>query len=165
MARPSFWNGKQCFVDGCEEPAKSRGVCKTHYAKFNRHGSVAKHRRPTFAEVRRQAIADAVITLVQAKILPSTASPQVVADALDLQPADLHAALARRRGKHREDLPRANVDRRTFPPGHKRCSKCKKVKPLHDFHSDCNSVDGHYHMCASCKITYQRQWRRRRRSA
>lgn len=30
---------RTCSIDGCEKPAKTRGWCRMHYIRFNRHGN------------------------------------------------------------------------------------------------------------------------------
>lgn len=39
----------------------------------------------------------------------------------------------------------------------KRCSKCKEIKPLNDFHKDNRSKDGHQSKCKDCKKQYHLQ--------
>jgi hypothetical protein len=40
-ARPA----RTCGVDGCQEPARSRGMCLTHYGRFRRYGDPLQRRR------------------------------------------------------------------------------------------------------------------------
>lgn len=39
----------------------------------------------------------------------------------------------------------------------KKCSKCKKIKPLGDFHKRSNSADGRQGYCRPCRSEYERK--------
>lgn len=41
----------------------------------------------------------------------------------------------------------------------KRCYQCKQIKPLLEFHKNCNRKDGHQGYCKICNAEHTRKWR------
>ena len=41
----------------------------------------------------------------------------------------------------------------------KRCSNCREIKPLDDFHRSAASKDGHISKCKPCQVAYGRKRR------
>jgi hypothetical protein len=62
-----------------------------------------------------------------------------------------HAAMSKKKGQPE------------VPEGMKRCSRCKEVKPLTEFHKDCCAPDGHKSACKIChsRIVNEKQKARR----
>lgn len=48
-----------------------------------------------------------------------------------------------------------------IPPGHKKCTGCKMIKPLDDFHFHKNGKDGYSPVCKECKSKIWREYRNR----
>ena len=45
----------------------------------------------------------------------------------------------------------------------KKCSSCKKLKPLNEFFNDTSRIDGKYGICKKCRSIINRNWRKNNR--
>lgn len=146
---------KLCSELGCSGIARSRGLCRKHYARWRRHGTTGEHARPDFEQVARDAVAEALVALAAKKLL--TGSPTEVCAALGMSPGELKAALDRR--AHRRTPPRKGQrigPNRKAPVGMKWCNKGKHFVLLSGFNRNRGNSDGLAGYCRECNRKYMR---------